>query len=162
MKTRRAIHRAVPAAARPLVRKLLPLTVDGAAVVAEARAWVGVPFRHQGRARSGVDCIGLPISILAALGAPFPEDLRDYPRAPQAGDLERYFLRYCSPLPAPVPGCAIALKPQRILSHVAIYTDRDTLVHVLERQQEVVEHGFRGMWRSRFAAGAFALPGVRY
>ena len=28
--------------------------------------------------------------------------------------------------------------------------------------KRVIEHGFRGLWRSRYAQGAWALPGVRY
>ena len=28
-------------------------------IVAAARDWVGVPYRHQGRTRNGIDCIGL-------------------------------------------------------------------------------------------------------
>ena len=61
-----------------------------------------------------------------------------------------------------MPGCLIALKWQRTLAHVALYTDTDTLIHALEQHRPVIEHGFRGMWRTRFAQGAWALPGVRY
>ena len=36
------------------------MTVTREMVVAEARTWIGVKWRHQGRTREGVDCIGLP------------------------------------------------------------------------------------------------------
>jgi cell wall-associated NlpC family hydrolase len=42
----------------------------GAQIVSEARAWVGVRYAHQGRSREGVDCIGLPVCVRAALGLP--------------------------------------------------------------------------------------------
>jgi hypothetical protein len=44
--------------------------VSGADVVREARALLGVRYRHQGRSREGVDCIGLPVCVRAALGLP--------------------------------------------------------------------------------------------
>lgn len=40
-----------------------------ALVVAEARRWLGTPFRHQGRLLGvGCDCIGLTIEVARALG----------------------------------------------------------------------------------------------
>lgn len=37
-------------------------------VVAQARQWLGVPFRHQGRSRKGCDCLGLLIGVAAEQG----------------------------------------------------------------------------------------------
>lgn len=42
------------------------------AIVAEARTWLGVPWRHQGRSRAGVDCAGLVVLVARAL------ELADY------------------------------------------------------------------------------------
>lgn len=42
--------------------------MTGADVVAEARSFIGTKYRHQGRSREGVDCIGLPVCIRAGLG----------------------------------------------------------------------------------------------
>jgi cell wall-associated NlpC family hydrolase len=44
--------------------------VTGADVVTAARLWLGVRYRHQGRSREGVDCIGLPVCVRADLGLP--------------------------------------------------------------------------------------------
>jgi cell wall-associated NlpC family hydrolase len=53
--------------------------VNAAAIVAEARTWLGVRWLHQGRSREGVDCAGLVIEVTkAVLGSTF--DIRDYPR----------------------------------------------------------------------------------
>lgn len=38
-----------------------PMT--GGMIVAQARQWLGVTWRHQGRTRTGVDCIGLVIKV---------------------------------------------------------------------------------------------------
>lgn len=44
------------------------MTVTREMVVAEARTWIGVKWRHQGRTREGVDCIGLPQQVGVSLG----------------------------------------------------------------------------------------------
>jgi len=164
IKIRRGLINRTPARiAAPLARTFLPTSATGADVVRVARTWIGVPFRHQGRDRKGVDCLGVPIVVLADLGIVVPEFevLTDYPRIAATGDFERRFLHVCTPLPKPEPGCIIMLKWALSLMHVAIYTNTDTLIHVLERHKAVIEHGFRGMWRSRYAQGAYTLPGVR-
>lgn len=165
LKVRRKIINVAPKRiAAPLARAFLPTSTDGAAVVREARTWLGTPFRHQGRDRNGIDCVGLPIVVLKGLGVVLPEyeSLNDYPRQPPAGDMERRFLHVCTKLPEYVPGSVAVIQWQKSLMHVAIVTDTDSLIHVMERNQRVIEHGFRGMWRDRFAQGAWALPGVRY
>lgn len=160
---RRAIINKTPKSiAAPLARVLLPTVTTAEAVVREARTWVGVPFRHQGRDRSGIDCVGVPIAVLHTLGAVEADfEIRDYGRLPD-GTLERRLISYCTPLPDYVPGCLVGIRWGKTLAHVAIHTDTDTLIHALERHKRVIEHGFRGMWRTRFAQGAWALPGVRY
>ena len=52
-------------------------------VIDEARGWVGVPFRHQGRDYSGIDCVGLPIVVGQSLGL-FDQrlDIANYGRLP--------------------------------------------------------------------------------
>lgn len=50
-------------------------------IVAEARSWLGVPWRHQGRTRQGVDCAGLPILVAQALELSSYNPM-DYPRRP--------------------------------------------------------------------------------
>jgi cell wall-associated NlpC family hydrolase len=37
-------------------------------IVAAARGWIGVPWRHQGRSRAGVDCVGLIVVVCRELG----------------------------------------------------------------------------------------------
>ena len=44
--------------------------MTGADVVRVARTFAGVRYRHQGRSRDGLDCVGLPICVRAELGLP--------------------------------------------------------------------------------------------
>ena len=129
-------------------------------VIAEARGWLGVPFRHQGRARSGIDCVGLPIVVGQALGI-FSRRLEvaNYGRLPSAELVER-LMQHCVRLPSPVPGSLVAIAWTRTAAHVALCTG-DTLVHAYESVGRVVEHGYRGRW-IRLTHSAWALPGVCY
>lgn len=51
--------------------------------VEAARTFLGVPFRHQGRTRRGMDCIGLVVLSLRAAGVSVA-DRTDYGRTPTA------------------------------------------------------------------------------
>jgi cell wall-associated NlpC family hydrolase len=42
-------------------------------IIDEARSYIGCPFKHQGRARNGIDCVGLIVEV----GKKFK--LHDYP-----------------------------------------------------------------------------------
>lgn len=46
-------------------------------IVEAARGWLDVPYLHQGRNRSGVDCVGLPVCVYRDLGVELP-DFRAY------------------------------------------------------------------------------------
>lgn len=52
-----------------------------------ARSLLGVKWRHRGRSRVGVDCVGLPWLMYAECGAVLP-DRRDYGRDPFKKGLE--------------------------------------------------------------------------
>jgi cell wall-associated NlpC family hydrolase len=60
---------------------------DADAAVAEARSYLGVKWRHRGRGRFGIDCIGLLVAAVEAGGVPM-NDRRDYGREPWRDGLE--------------------------------------------------------------------------
>ena len=51
------------------------------ALVDAARRWIGVPFRHRGRTRRGVDCVGLVVMAYSDADIQLP-DFRLYGREP--------------------------------------------------------------------------------
>ena len=57
------------------------MTVTRADVVRVARSYVGVRWRHQGRTRAGIDCIGLVIAVAHDLGLT-DYDFTGYGRVP--------------------------------------------------------------------------------
>ena len=142
--------------------------IEASALVKEARALIGTPWRHQGRSKRGVDCIGLV--LLAAENAGL--DLIkvsgvDAPRVySRNADPKLYELvhRACTQTSALVPGCLLFFRfdSDRHPRHFGIYTDEGTVIHAESRlRRQVIEHGRRAQW-SRWTHSLWLLPGVRY
>lgn len=74
--------------------------MTAAAVLAEARACIGVPWRHLGRSQAGLDCIGLlwVAAIRAGLTLPEPPP---YTREPQDHTLREQLHRHLDAVPLP-------------------------------------------------------------
>lgn len=132
-------------------------------LIGEARGWLGVPFRHQGRNRAGVDCAGFVVSLLRACDA-LPPDYREptnYPRRPN-GELVEILRRYCVRADAAAPAALVVIRwpGEPLPTHVALCTG-PTLIHAYQRARAVVENGYRGAWL-RDTDSVWRLPTVRY
>lgn len=57
-------------------------------VVAEAKTWIGTPYKHLGRDRFGIDCAGLIIKVAHALGIS-DYDTSNYSRRPNPQEFLR-------------------------------------------------------------------------
>lgn len=129
-------------------------------LILEARQWLNVPFRHQGRDGHGIDCVGLPIVVCQSLGLLDERfDVANYGRLP-SGELVARLQEHCQPIPAAVPGSLIVIAWTRLAAHVAICAG-ETMIHAYERVGRVIEHGYRGRW-VRMTHSTWALPGVAY
>lgn len=69
---------------------VLQTGVPRQAVVNAARGWIGTKWRHQGRTREGIDCIGLPAVIGLALSIS-NYDVEGYDREPSATEFLPHF-----------------------------------------------------------------------
>jgi cell wall-associated NlpC family hydrolase len=68
--------------------------------VTHARLLLKTKWRHRGRTRSGVDCIGVIELSALEVGLPFPEYSRRYGREPWDDTLRKYMQSWCgNPLP---------------------------------------------------------------
>lgn len=143
------------------------------AVVAEARAWLGTPFRHQGRRKGeGVDCIGLVVGVGAALGlidlaGRSDEERRrlaTYRRTPNGfalrrgcdAVLDRIALR------AAGAGDVLLFAGHRLPQHLGIVSDRGGAAGLIHCNAEVgrcVEHRLDESWRARIVQ-AYRFKGV--
>jgi cell wall-associated NlpC family hydrolase len=100
-----------------------------AAVVAEAQAWLGTPFHHQGRVKgSGVDCAMLLAEVYQRCGlVPYVDPGYYPPDWHLHRDAERYLeklMPYARELAgAPAPGDVAVFQFGRTFSHGAIVID---------------------------------------
>ncbi len=99
--------------------------------IAAARAYVGVPWRHQGRSRHGIDCVRLLVCAARDLGIPV-DDVRAYQHQPRAHDLARMLRRHCVSVPVANMRRGDIVLMGRPSTHVGFLTDGDPfgLIHV--------------------------------
>jgi NlpC/P60 family putative phage cell wall peptidase len=142
-------------------------TVPRAAIVAEARRFIGTPYRHPASlAGAGCDCLGLVRGVWRALYGPEPEPLPPY--TPDWGeaahrevllDVAHRHLRRIG-IGAAKPGDVLVFRMRegRIAKHCAILTSAGTMVHAQSRDS-VREVSLSTPWYRRMA-GAFSFPNV--
>ncbi len=129
--------------------------------VAEARAWVGVRWRHQGRTRQGVDCAGLVICLANKMGMS-DFDTTDYDRIPDGETLQALCDQHMKAIklselrPADILLMRFDVHPQ----HMAIVTDYPGalgVIHAYANARKVVEHRLDDVWLSRVVR-AYRFP----
>lgn len=143
----------------------------GEEAVAQARLWLGTPYRHQASLHGvGCDCLGLLRGVWRGLYGDEPERPPPYgatwaESAPAGADpfreaAVRHLLPVEEPLPAyrPAPGDVLlfAFRAHLPTRHCAIATGPDAMIHAHDRA-EVTEVALTPWWR-RHLAGAFRFP----
>jgi len=83
-----------------------------------AREWLGVPWRHLGRSRGGVDCIGLVLLSCAAAGVAIP-DPAPYTREPQGARLAAGITEHADRVPIE-PGTVLLFRMGLFAGHVGV------------------------------------------
>jgi cell wall-associated NlpC family hydrolase len=134
-----------------------------ATVVEAARAWLAVPWRHQGRNRAGIDCVGLVVVVCRALEI-WDYDVAGYPREPDGSFMSHFFAAGGKRIPLldAAAGDLILFRDAIYACHVgfsAASSFGQTLIHAHTTRRRVVEEPLAGEWRSNWVA-AIALPGV--
>jgi NlpC/P60 family putative phage cell wall peptidase len=137
-------------------------------IVAEARAWIGTPYRHQGSLRGiGCDCLGLVRGVWRAVQGDEPETVPayspDWAEASGVEQLAQAATRHLAALDdrqAFAPGDVILFRWRKNLpaKHAAIVTAPDLMVHAHDGAS-VAEVAIAPWWRRRLAY-AFRFPGV--
>ncbi|MEJ2623673.1 MAG: NlpC/P60 family protein [Pseudolabrys sp.] len=142
-------------------------TITRADVVAEARGWIGTPYRHQASLKGvGCDCLGLVRGVWRGVIGPEPE--RAPPYAPDWAEasgretLAQAAARHLIPiaLDAFGPGDVLLFRWRAGMpaKHAAIVTTESTMVHAHDGAA-VAEVALAPWWRRRLAY-AFRFPGV--
>ena len=119
------------------------MTDKGEAIVARARALIGVRFRPQGRsAAGGLDCIGLAAAAAGVAGVPGRYALRGGSVATLAAGLRAAGFRPCG---TPTPGDLMVLRAGPEQLHLGVWTGRG-LVHADAGLRCVVERPGVPLW----------------
>jgi NlpC/P60 family putative phage cell wall peptidase len=138
------------------------------AIVAEARSWIGTPYRHQASVKGiGCDCLGLVRGVWRALLGPEPERpppyARDWAEAAAQESLAEAAARHLVPLADPnafAPGDVLLFRYREryTAKHAAIVTAADLMVHAHDGAA-VAEVAISPWWRRRLAF-AYRFPGL--
>jgi NlpC/P60 family putative phage cell wall peptidase len=141
---------------------------DRAAIIAEAREWLGTPYHHQASVKgAGCDCLGLIRGVWRSVYGHEPEEpppySRDWAEARGRETLAEAAARHMQPVePANVaPGDVLlfALNDRAPAKHCAILTEGNRMVHSYEAHP-VAEVSLSSWWRRRIRF-AFAFPNLR-
>lgn len=140
-------------------------------IVRAARGFIGVRFRHQGRAaQEGLDCLGLLLAIADSAGLVFQNksvfelDVRSYGSKPDTDFLQARLEQNLQRTEMLELGSTDILlltidgRPQ----HLAMVTDYPTpsewgMIHAYAPSRAVVEHRITKEWKERIA-GVYRLP----
>lgn len=134
-------------------------------IVIEARRWVGVPWRHQGRSQSGIDCAGLVVMVAHDLGLS-EFDTTNYGRLPEGDRL----LQICQdnlvqqPKTPLMPGQVVAMRFDGNTQHLGIIgtypvEGEVSLIHSYANARKCTEHRLDTVWTNRIVE-VFDFPGV--
>jgi hypothetical protein len=132
------------------------LTADN--LIAAARSYLGVRFIHQGRERTGLDCVGLVVRAVTDCGGR-PRDCRTYRRLPQDETMHRLLAEQLdrAAVDEARRGDVLALHLRGGYRHCAIVTEvlepgrAWQIIHALVGRG-VVEHRLDGVWLAQHHA----------
>jgi lipoprotein Spr len=116
--------------------------------VAAARELVGVPYRHAGRNKHGVDCGG--VIILAARRAgliPADWDVLPYSTIIDVDMILAGLREWCEPVEAAAAGDILLMRILRRPQHLAIASGEGSIIHCYTAAGRVVEHPLTVHWR---------------
>ena len=121
-------------------------------IVNAARAYVGIPYRHQGRTRRGLDCVGLLIRCAHDLNIS-DFDINGYSRIPSGAMMSRLMAEQMDRLNDSAYQCGDVLHMafDRQPQHIAIVSNLSPLriIHADSVAGAVVEHSLDQQWLAR-------------
>lgn len=137
-------------------------------IVAEARLWLGTPYRHQGSLLGvGCDCLGLVRGVWRGLYGTEPEAPPSYSAdwgegsgtEPLLEAARRHLLPVADAVPLPGDVLLFRWRPHLPAKHCGIYTGAGRMIHAYQAAGTVAEGAMHATWQKRIA-GVFAFPGV--
>lgn len=146
---------------------MMTANISRAAIVAEARTWIGTRYRHQASVKGvGCDCLGLVRGVWRHCIGDEPELLPpyapDWAEATGQESLAEAALRHLVPVALDEFAAGDVLlfrwRDGFVAKHAAIATDVNTMIHAHDGAA-VCEVALARWWRRRLSH-AFRFPGV--
>jgi NlpC/P60 family putative phage cell wall peptidase len=142
-------------------------------ITAQARAWVGTPYKHHGREMGrSCDCVGLIVGVGAALDIPDLYPAFDYSAHPKAEKLLTETARVLDEIQVVQPGARAVLRPGNVVAmvvnanreaqHLGIigeFEGRLSIIHAFNKHERVVEHTLSKWWHDRIVR-VYDYPGT--
>lgn len=136
--------------------------MDRSAVIEHARSYIGTRWKHQGRTREGVDCVGLIVNSMIANGKPV-DDFTGYTRRPSSDKFLTYFLDrggVYTKKQNVAEGDILIFSEKSYPCHVGFYSIKNGNPHLLHAhlpKRKVVEEPFAEIWHKKLVA-VITLP----
>lgn len=129
-------------------------------VTASALGWMGTPYKHLGRDRFGLDCVGLIIRVANDTGITGYDTL-NYSRRPNSHEFMREMKDHLDRkhLRDAVPGDIVMFRGPRVPCHVGILVEPDLIVHAYLPARKVVRERLSGHL-ARLAVCAYSYRGL--
>ncbi|EAQ11067.1 NlpC/P60 family putative phage cell wall peptidase [Maritimibacter alkaliphilus HTCC2654] len=131
--------------------------------LAEARTWIGTPYRHQASCKgAGTDCLGLIRGIWRALygGEPvaIPPYTPDWSEPSRDEVLMRTATALLTRVERPDPGDVLLfrMRDKGVAKHLGVLATSETFIHAYSGHG-VVESSLSAPWRRRIV-GTFRFP----
>lgn len=134
-------------------------------ILDEARTWMDIPFRHQGRNRThGIDCVGLVIKVAEKFDLLKGFDVSDYRREPDQYKFLDHFKEQMQikPVADRKPGDVLLMRDRVFTCHSVFYDvvkDQERIIHAFATRRKVVEEELTDEWR-RNITHCFEYRGV--
>lgn len=124
----------------------IPADTGACRLIAEARGWIGTPYRYGGNDRGGVDCSGFTCAVYeSATGIKLPRSSRE--QCEWCKGLKRSDLR---------PGDLVFFTSRRggdRVNHVAIFIGDGAIIHATTSQGVVESSLDEDYWDSHYFSG---------
>ncbi len=138
--------------------------VSSSDIIERARSWLGVRWRHRGRSREGIDCVGLILKAFDGIHD-YPDDYI-YTRTATNRELEQIFARHSQRVLFTQAGLeglqdadVLVMRDNMFPQHVGLMATRGghrTLIHASVADRRVVEENVT-LEHRRLAISAFRI-----
>lgn len=126
-------------------------TEGRAAVLREARTWLGTPYVHSGRVKGvGVDCLTLLAGVYQEAGLVERVPIPNYPHDWHLHRAEQLYmnglLKYMKETATPKPADIVLWQFGRCFSHGAIIVNWPNVIHAYVKSRCIIENIDNAVW----------------